>query len=158
MRSKTELRDVVVERGLLRFRVPATWIGTKEEDGTEAFCEGDGEAGILRVKVMTFTSPDVLTPPVALAELKAMEAQPGQRLETLPNGNAFRAHTETLDTEGEATTLHVWMLASIEPPHRMRLAVFSFAVLAGAEDDGAILATLEREIRGARFGHQAALS
>ena len=157
MAPQTDLRDVQIERGALRFRVPAAWTGAQEDDGTEAFYEGEGEAGILRVKLMTFTSPDVLTSTVALAELEAMEKQPGQSLEPLPNGNALRTHHEELDTDGRRTTLHVWMLASIDPPHRMRLAVFSFAVLVGDLDDLAIrrtVAALHREIREARFAHQ----
>src|SRR5689334_1846502 len=135
MAQNTELREVEIERGALRFRVPAAWAGSKEEDGTDAFYEGEGEEGILRVKLMTFTSPDVLTPPVAMSELEAMEKQAGQTIEALPNGNALRVHSEKLEADEEQTTLHVWMLASIEPPHRMRLAVFSFAVLAGDLDD-----------------------
>jgi hypothetical protein len=157
MAQTSELREVEIERGALRFRMPATWAGTKEEDGTDAFYEGEGEAGILRVKLMTFTSPDLLTPPVALAELEVMERQPGQSIEPLGNGNALRAHSEKIEADGEQTTLHVWMLASIEPPHRMRLAVFSFAVLAGDLDDltaRRTVATLHREIRRARFAHQ----
>jgi hypothetical protein len=157
MAQTTELREVEIERGALRFRVPASWAASKEEDGTEAFYEGEGEAGILRVKLMTFTSPDLLAPPVALAELEAMEKQPGQSIEPLPNGNALRTHSETIATDDEQTTLHVWMLASIEPPHRMRLAVFSFAVLAGDLDDLSArrtVAALQREIRRARFAHQ----
>jgi len=154
-----ELREVAVERGVLRFRVPGAWVSEKEDDGTDAFYEGDGKGGVLRVKVMTFTSPDVLTPRVALAELDAMEPQPGQSLEPLPNGNALRAHREELEADGERTTLHVWMLASVDAPHRMRLAVFSFAALVGDLDDltaRRTLATLDREIRLARFAHQLA--
>jgi hypothetical protein len=94
---------------------------------------------------------------VAMAELEAMEKQPGQTIEPLANGNALRTHNEKLETDDEETTLYVWMLASIEPPHRMRLAVFSFAVLAGDLDDLAArrtVAALHREIRNARFAHQ----
>jgi hypothetical protein len=153
----SELREVAVDRGQLRFRVPGAWVSEKEEDGTDAFYGGDGKGGVLRVKVMTFTSPDLLTPRVALSELEAMEPQPGQTLEPLPNGNALRAHREELDADGDRTTLHVWMLASIDAPHRMRLAVFSFAALAGDLDDltaRRTVAALDREIRQARFAHQ----
>src|SRR5204863_2709799 len=100
MAAHPELREVAVEQGALRFRVPGAWVSEREDDGTDAYYEGDGKGGVLRVKVMTFTSPDVLTPRVALAELEAMEAQPGQSLAPLPNGNALRAHREELEADG----------------------------------------------------------
>jgi hypothetical protein len=159
MHPESALREVDVEHGLLHFRVPHAWAARPENDGTAAFYAGDGADGVLRVKVMTFTSPDRLAPRVALAELDAMAPEPGQSLEPLPNGNALRAHREELTSGGDRTTLHVWMLAGVDPPHRMRLAVFSFAVLEGGVDEltaRRTVATLDREIRHARFAHQIA--
>jgi hypothetical protein len=71
----------------------------------------------------------------------------------LPGGNALRSHREEAVVDGEPTIIHVWMLASLAPPRRMQLAIFSFTTLA-TQLDPALLATLDREIRRARFGHQ----
>jgi hypothetical protein len=151
------LKTIEHAGGLLAFRVPERWSERTEEDGASLYyCDG-AEDGMLRVKVMTFTSQQRLEEGVALAELEAMTPEPGQTLERLPNGNALRAHREENRGESESTVLHIWMLASIEPPHRMRLAVFSFTHLLGRAADETVrrtVETLDREIRGARFAHQ----
>lgn len=151
------LKDVVFAEGQLRFRIPAAWIDGHESDGSGAFYDQELDRGTLRVKLMTFTSPDDLTGHKALEQLSALEEEPGQKLEALPNGNALRLHHERADASGEPTMLHVWLLAGIDPPHRMRLAVFSFVVLAkdaGTAGVRKLVATLDREIRAATFAHQ----
>jgi hypothetical protein len=149
----TPMKDVAHADGQLQFRVPAHWVVTQETDGTGAFYDETDAAGTLRVKLMTFTAEQDLSGPVAYRELQAMQPAPGQTLETLPGGNALRSHREEGLVGGERTIFHVWMLASVFPPHRMRLAVFSYTELASGADDR-LVAALDREIRRARFGHQ----
>jgi hypothetical protein len=149
----TPLKDVTHGDGQLQFRIPAHWVATEEADGTGAFHDRTDPAGTLRVKLMTFTAEQDLSAPVAYRELQAMQPAPGQTLESLPGGNALRSHREEGVVDGEPTIFHVWMLSSVFPPHRMRLAVFSYTELASRADPG-LVATLDREIRRARFGHQ----
>lgn len=156
---RPDLKEVGTADGLLHFRVPATWANEVEADGSAAFWDEDLDAGTLRVKVMTFTTEEDLTGGVNLArrQLEGLEPAEGQTLEALPSGNALRIHQEESDEPGELTAFHVWMLASIDPPHRMRLAVFSFAVRARdarAPATRRAVATLDKEIRSARFAHQ----
>jgi hypothetical protein len=149
------LRDVVFAGGQLRFRVPTDWKESPEEDGSAAFHDESADGGTLRAKVITFTTEEDLSGRTALMQLEDMEPAPGQTLEELPNGNAVRAHEESGDGDGDATELRIWLLASVDPPHRLHLAIFSFTVLtkdaAAAE---ATIALLDREIRAARFAHQ----
>lgn len=152
-----EMKEVGFGDGLLRFRVPAAWADEIEADGTAAFYDPGLEAGTLRVKVLTFTAEEELSSGVALRELGALEPAAGQTLEALPNGNALRIHREENSDPGEPTVFHVWMVASIDPPHYMRLAVFSFAILARDADTPEtrrLLVELDREVRRARFAHQ----
>jgi hypothetical protein len=152
---KLKLDNVSVDGGQLRFRVPAGWKQSVERDGGAAFYDREQDGGTLRVKVMTFTSEDDLSGHRALDELEAMEAEPGQTLEALPSGNALRSHRERAEAGDERTLLHVWLLAGIDPPHRMRLAVFSLTIPElDADRARTIVATLEEEIRQARFAHQ----
>lgn len=151
------MKSVSFGDGQLRFRIPAGWVEDREADGSVAFYDAETQDGTLRLKLMTFTAEEVLAPHVALHELEALSPEPGQSLEALPNGNALRAHREQGEAEGERTTLHVWLLASVDPPHRMRLAVFSYTVRAAAADELAtrrLVAALQQEIREARFAHQ----
>jgi hypothetical protein len=150
-----KLKDVAFADGQLRFRIPAEWAETKEEEGGVAYYDEKQDQGTLRVKVMTFTTEDDLTGHRAVDEMGVLEAEPGQTLEALPNGNALRFHREETEASGERTAFHVWLLASLDPPHRMRLAVFSYTVRAReAEDADGVMGVLDREIRAARFKHQ----
>lgn len=150
------LKTIAFEKGLLTFRLPEAWTERVDRDGGGLFY-GNAAEGTLRVKVMTFTSGQALRPDVALAELESMSPEPGQTVEALPSGNALRFHREDLNHDGERTRLYVWMLASVEPPHRMRLAVFSFTALveeAAELQTRRTVALLDGEIRQARFSHQ----
>jgi hypothetical protein len=150
-----KLKDVVFSDGQLRFRIPATWQQGQEDDGGGVYYDEKLDQGTLRVKVMTFTTSDNLTGHRALDEMGVLEAEPGQTLEALPNGNALRFHREETEARGERTAFHVWLLASLDPPHRMRMAVFSYTVRAREADEArALLGVLDTEIRLARFAHQ----
>jgi hypothetical protein len=149
-----KLKDMTFADGQLRFRIPAGWLENKEDDGGTAYYDEKLDQGTLRLKVMTFTTEDDLTGHRALDEMGAIEAEPGQTLEALPSGNALRFHREETETGGERTAFHVWLLAGLDPPHRMRLAVFSYTVRSEAEDTKELLALLDAEIRQARFAHQ----
>jgi hypothetical protein len=150
-----KLEDVTVDGGQLRFRVPAGWKQMVESDGGVAFHDRQHDSGTLRVKVMTFTSEDDLTGHRPFDELAAFEGEPGQTLEALSNGNALRTHREHAGTGTDRTLLHVWLLASIDPPHRMRLAVFSLTLIDDENADAQVtIEALEEEIRQARFAHQ----
>jgi hypothetical protein len=153
------LRDVSVEGGVLRFRVPASWRQSEDPAGGSLFHGVDDAQGpgLLRARVMTFTSEARLSPRVARAELEALAPEPDQRIETLKNGSALRTHRESVEAPEGTIRLHVWMLSSVEPPNRLHLAVFSY-VLGGDRDHDPTarrtLAALDREIRDARFGYQ----
>jgi hypothetical protein len=148
------LKDVTLAGGQLRFRVPAGWNESTEPDGSSAFCD-PGDGGTLRVKVMTFTAEEDLTGRSAREQLEEMEAEPEQTIETLPNGKAVRVHRETGDDAGQPTEFRVWLLAAIDPPHRMQLAIFTFTVLATeAAQAKALIAVLHEEIKQSRFAHE----
>jgi hypothetical protein len=146
-------KEIVFDEGELRLRLPADWVETRETDGGRAFYDPARPGGTLRVKTMTFTTEENLGKVTALGQLEEMETEPGQTLEALPNGNALRVHRELTTGEHEANALHVWLLASIDPPHQMRLAVFSFTVSKG-EEEAEVIAMLGKEIRQARFNRQ----
>lgn len=150
-----DLKDIVLGDGQLRFRVPASWNQTLEKDGSSAFYDEAIDHGTLRVKVMTFDTGEDLTGRTARQQLEDMEPEPAQTLEALSNGNALRVHRESADDGGQPTDFHVWLLAAVDPPHRVRLAVFTFTVLTSdGQAAAAAVSLLDAEIRTARFAHQ----
>lgn len=152
------MKTVSGDEGTLSFRLPAGWVEDREADGGLAYHAGSAGSGTLRVKLMTFTSEEVLGANVAFEELEGIEPAPGQKLEALPGGNALRVHSEESSADGEPTVLHVWLLAGVQPPHRMHMAVFSYTLAAAAAADpetARLVKALDREVRRARFAHQA---
>jgi hypothetical protein len=155
---ETPLKDVVTPDGALAFRVPAHWRETVEPDGTRAFYDGAAETGVLRVKLFTFTSQQHVDPGVARQQLEDMDPAPGQRLETLPSGASLRTHREESGGGSQRTVMHLWILAREDPPHRLRLAVFSLSVPGASALDlesRRVFREVDREVRAARIGPRA---
>jgi hypothetical protein len=148
------MKDVESPDGQVRFRIPDHWQITVESDGTPAFHD---DHGTLRLKLMTFTAEENLGAGAAHRELAAMQPEPGQRVDALPDGNALRSHSELTDVQGEATSLHVWLLASVDPPRKLKVAVFTLSLPADhaqALEGKRVVAAVDGEIRRARFSHQ----
>jgi hypothetical protein len=153
--GEAAFKEIASPDGVLAFRVPTHWHESQDSDGTRAFHDPAADTGVLRVKVFTFTSKQQVGAGVARRELEAMAPAPGQRLEVLPSGVALRTHREETDAGGERSVLHLWLLAREDPPHRLRLAVFSFSVPSERALDLSyrrVLAAVDREIRAARIG------
>jgi hypothetical protein len=152
------LREVVSPDGVLSFRIPAHWRQADEPDDTLAFFDGAAETGVLRVRLFTFTSPQRVGPGVAREQLAAMDPAPGQRLETLPTGASLRTHREEAEASGERTVMHLWILAREDPPHRLRLAVFSLSLPGASVLDlksRRVFREVDRQVRAARIGPRA---
>jgi len=147
-------KDVALPDGPLAFRVPAHWREGEESDGTRTFHDAGAATGVLRVKLFTFTSDQHVGAREAGRQLAVMDRVPGQRLEQLPSGAALRTHHERTESGGERAVMHTWLLARADPPHRLRLAVFSLSIPeAQAQSPGArrVLGDIDREVRAARL-------
>jgi hypothetical protein len=141
--------------GVLAFRVPAHWQEAEEPDGTRKFFDAASDTGVLRVRLFTFTSEQRVEPGVARQQLASMDPAPSQRLETLPTGAALRTQREETEGEGGRTIVHLWILAREDPPHRLRLAVFSLSVpetRALDLDSRRVVRAVDHEVRTARIG------
>jgi hypothetical protein len=153
--AKAALKEVTSPDGALAFRVPAHWREEAETDGTRTFFDAGADTGVLRVKLFTFTSEQQVGPGVARQQLEAMDPAPGQKLEMLPTGAALRTHREEADGPGDRSVMHLWLLAREDPPHRLRLAVFSLSVPATRSldlDTRRVIQSLDREVRAAHIG------
>jgi hypothetical protein len=148
-------KDVAWGDGALAFRVPAHWREAEESDGTRTFYDASAETGVLRVKLFTFTSEQTVGPREARRQLAAIDPVPGQRLEELPTGATLRTHREEAEAGGERAVMHLWLLARADPPHRLRLAVFSLSVpetRALDLESRRVVRAIDREVRAARIG------
>ena len=92
--------------------------------------------------------------PDALLGVLQKKAAPGTHAELLPTGNALVRYTKEAIEQGEKVHFTYWEIANAARPRHLRLAVFSYCVLASkvtAPDVAEEVALLEAEIRGATF-------
>jgi len=148
-------KEIASPDGVLAFRIPAHWEEGEEPDGTRKFYDAGADTGVLRVRLFTFTSEQRVSPGVARQQLAAMDPAPNHRLEMLPTGAALRTQREESEADGQRTIVHLWILAREDPPHRLRLAVFSLSIpqtRALDLESRRVVRAVDQEVRAARIG------
>ncbi len=152
-RPSARMRTVTAGGGLLRFRVPESWV---DEPAVGAFCARASNARRFLAELRTLEHPGASVEALAEHLRESPDGLKGQ-VDRLPGDRVLLKHVRD---GAEATVVgltYCWRLATPRPPDRARVAEFSFSVPLEAadaitEDD---LALLEREIREAVFADPA---
>jgi hypothetical protein len=150
------LKTIEYRGGLVRFRIPASWIEEYEMDGGGTFYQDTPDAGILRLNVLTFRSngPEPMDGQAARDLLKSYEKPNYERIIAHANGNSSIAYWKYAQENGESLALRYWHVASPVPPHHLRLAVFSYTLLKSQAAERRFVAEvrmLDSEIRSCEF-------
>ena len=61
----------------------------------------------------------------------------------LPNGNAMLTHYKDCEEEGEDLRIYFWQITNYVHPKHVRVAAFSYTILAGQENEPTIANELE---------------
>lgn len=142
------LVEFVHPRGL-RFRAPASWT-IEMVDGERTVTVG-AMAGGRRVRVEVLRLAGQAS---AVEALKSQEAESERSVEVLPSGHALMKSIDTVrDTRGVLAS-YTWRLGCEESGRRLEIAVFRLRLSvesAGEVIEQSDLATLDREVREARF-------
>lgn len=145
------LKRIVYRGGIAEFDIPAGWREEYEPLGGATFYDDRPDSGTLRLSVLGFKSKD--TP----AERMAATAFRDGRVESTRGGLPLRlAETET-EEDGELLHIYKWEVAVPAPPNSLRLALFSYTILASQKSDAAFLAEvalLDSSIREATFSQE----
>ena len=150
----TASKLITYRGGIVTFRLPAHWREEYAPEGGGTFYDPDRpDSGTLRLNVLSMHGP-----PGASAEQGVAAAFPACSFEWLANGLALRHRIVSSHERGEALHLHRWEIAIPVPPDRVRLACFTYAILACQEhepDTVAELALVAQSVRAADYARQA---
>jgi len=138
----------VTYREALRFRLPKNWAAEYLKNGA-LFREPTG-AGVLMLDVVDFDAPQPVTTEHAVDFLASYGRHEGREILHLKNGNALVTYVESR----HEVVSFAWEVAHPVADRILRLAMFSFTVKAGAEEDSgvaSIVSMLTKEIAITEF-------
>ncbi|MCI0551914.1 MAG: hypothetical protein L0287_13250 [Anaerolineae bacterium] len=131
----TNLKLITYRGGLVKFRVPITWIEEYESAGGGTFYENIPNSGTLRLNVLTFENTSEYNDKSTIDFLaKSTYAKRGV-ITSLQKGNAMLTYNEDSMEGTERLRIYYWQIANYVPPKHIRIAVFSYTILAGQESD-----------------------
>ena len=137
------MKRIPYKGGIVSFSIPDHWLEEYEEDGCSMFYEDKPESGALRLNVITAAEPNLQTDRSGTDALLALfdgKREPGTVVRVLDNGNVLRAYTRQEFEHGEELLMHHWEVANRADANHIRLAIFSFAILASRASDTEIIA------------------
>ena len=117
------MQSVVFRDGLMRFRLPKTWVAEYLPDGGAQFREPLG-LGVLLLNVIDFDAPDPVSVEHAVDFLANHAGHEGREVLHLVNDNVMVAYSE----EGEGLLAYMWEVVHAIHPSLLRMGVFTFTV------------------------------
>jgi len=142
-------------RGVIIFSIPKHWVEEYEPEGGGMFYEDGPNTGTLRLNVTTATSPTEITADSAVRVLVATKvAKTRSDVELLSDGNALAKSLIRTQEQNQELSMYCWHIANPVPPEFLRIANFTYTVLAQHESKTRTLAEVElldRLIRKSRF-------
>jgi hypothetical protein len=154
-----ELKTVIYRGGVLRFRIPSSWVEEYSNLDGGMFYEDTPDSGTFRVKVITMKAPSEGTDLSALALLSPLAERLGgdnTRVTEIGENALFRYEESTVERETKIKIFY-WMVANPVPPQHVRIVTFSYTVLQSQEHTARTqqeLQMLDREIACTEFSKQ----
>ncbi len=150
-------KDIRYMRGLVEFQIPDNWIAQYDEWDRGTYFEDSDDSGILRIDVSTLNSKALLDQNSTVDLLIALDEDSTGEFSALPNGNALHSYTQQV-AEGEYELLiYWWVVAKVIDPHHLRLANFSYTILASMQEESgtkAVLSALRDKLSQSRIGRE----
>lgn len=116
--------------GLVEFQIPATWVAQYDEWDRGTYYEDSDDSGILRIDVSTLNSTQPLDERSAVDLLIALDTEAAGEFSELPGGNALHRYTQIVVEDDYELLIYWWVVAKIIDRHHVRLANFSYTILA----------------------------
>lgn len=142
-------------RGIVSFCIPAGWVEEYHDD-YGMFYEDNPGAGTLRLTLITVEKPSNWTGPAAVGDLVAFmkDITKHDNPAVLENGNVLCKYARQSVENGEDLIVHRWEIGNRVGSTHLRLAIFSFALLAARSSDPENVrqvAMLDKELPAAQF-------
>jgi hypothetical protein len=149
------MKQIDYRGGIVRFLIPESWVEEYEDAGGGTFYEDRPGCGTLRLNVITAKKPaDTPDAKRALMALMDRKRPANSSLQVLGNGNVLCRYRKSATEDGHELVMHYWEIGNVVDPTNVRLAIFSFAVLASESSSGDVLrdlAMLEEQLPAAEF-------
>ncbi len=156
------MKTIVHRGGVVTFRIPSHWREEYSDMEGATFFADRPDAGTLRLKLTLMSAPrpvqrdsgiDVLRGPLDQLTNAGVKVKTRHR----KDGNASLSYEDSAIEEGTPLTIIYWVVANPLPPRHVRVANFSYTVLARLRNDPKVkseLKMLEAEIEAATFAPQ----
>jgi hypothetical protein len=151
------LKKVSYRGGVVEFSIPNTWKEEYVAEGGGVFYLDSPDSGTLRLDVITARPPGPMTASTTLETIRSLESARGRPIEVLTDGNALVKFFERRAESGQDLYLIYWIIGSRAGADHVRIAIFSYTLLKGQEEDERFkreIALLDSEIRKARFARE----
>jgi hypothetical protein len=161
-RKRIEMKRIEYRNGLIRFSIPADWIEEYDDEGGGIFYLDRPSSGTLRLNVLTFKyRSDCGAADNNLLDIVGgfSKATAGS-LRVLENGNVLNKHVRHCTDGGELLQQHYWEIGNNVGASHIRIAVFSYTILASQHADPEALrdiAMLNNELVAAEFAPELGL-
>lgn len=148
---QAELKTINYRGGIVVFSIPRNWREEYEPAGGATFYEDSPDSGTLRLNVLGFESEN------APAKQMSATAFRTGTVESTLSGFPIRREEKEVEENGERLRIYRWEIAVPVEPRHLRVAIFSYTILANQESAPAIVADvalLDSCIRAASFSQQ----
>jgi hypothetical protein len=143
-------KEVVYRGGLVRFRIPSSWLEEHGPDGGATFRDPASGERALRLSVLSMERPGRARTEDLAFDLGSLRPRSESALATLADGHLLLKHVDAATENGRELLLFTWQLARSVDADRARLAVFVLTVPAEAAQDVLTLDDLRRVERAVR--------
>lgn len=153
------MKTISYRGGVVIFRIPDEWQEEYDETRGGTFYAPGENTGTLRLNVLTMDAPTntMVTASTAKEVLEGESRQYEAPVLSLGDGVAMIRYDLPAKEGGQALTIRYWRVAQSLPPTNVRLALFSYTLLADQWDDTSTqgeLALLDREITAVQFASE----
>jgi len=133
------MKEIVYRGGLVRFKIPESWIDEYGEDSGGIFYEDTPNSGTLRLDIISAKSSTDFALNESVKVLTLLTDVEPSSIRSLPNGNAIGAFVQRTSEDEVPITIFWWVVSNLVPPRHVRIANFSYTVLTSCEHDSHII-------------------
>ena len=145
-------KSICYRGGIARFEIPASWQEEYEPSGGAMFYEDRPDSGTLRLNVLGFSSNGKETGEQMVASVIAKSGY-----KALRDGLAIKQYVKSAEEDGETLDIHHWEIAIPVQGCNVRLAIFSYTIVASQATDRQVRQEIEllgRAIQNGEFSRE----
>jgi hypothetical protein len=147
--SSSSMKTIVYRGGVLKFRIPASWMEEYSDIDGGMFYEEVPGSGTLRVKVITLRAPTNTSDRSVVEVFEPLmrhfvRNEDGEVTDVAQVGqNALMRYQQMASERGTKIRIFYWVFGNPVPPDHARIVTFSYTVMASQTDKPRTIKELE---------------